>query len=82
MEKDKNILDVTPKMIERLSSKHIGRYGGLIGAAKKGCPNIRVDECKHYAKLWSSIKKKGTWDSLDKLERLEVLDAIDDELNG
>lgn len=71
---------VNSETIEKLSLKHIGRYGGLIRAGLNGNPNIRVDECREYVKIWSSIKRKGKWQLLDKVERAELLDAIGDEV--
>lgn len=73
------MFEIDSKTIERLSVQHIARFGSMISAGIAGNPNVRVEECRTYRKLWQSIQSKGDWSKLDKLERLEVLDALDDE---
>jgi len=70
---------VDKETIEKLALKHIGRFAGRISAAGRGSKGIIVHECRAYLELWKSIKRKGEWDKLDKLERLELMDAIYDE---
>lgn len=75
------MFEVDSKTIERLSTLHVARYEHRIKIGLAGHPNIRVDECRKYRKLWQSIQNKKEWNKLGKLERLEVLDALDDEEN-
>lgn len=70
---------VDEETIEKLSLRHIGRFAGRIRAGNQGHANIRVDECRMYMKIWKSIKRKGTWEKLDKEERMELLDAVHDD---
>ena len=67
-------------MIKALALKHVRRFSDLITAGLAGRPNIRVDECKNFLKIWESIKEKGKWDTLNRTERMELMDAHDDDL--
>jgi hypothetical protein len=71
--------EVTAETLTRLSFENIRMFESRIKAGKEGHPNVRVDECERYLSIWQSIKQKGEWDKLTKIERMEVMDALTEE---
>jgi hypothetical protein len=72
--------DATPEKIEALTRKHLQRYEAMKVAALAGDRSINAEECDHYLGIWRGIEAHGfKWDELAPFQRVEVLDALDDE---
>lgn len=71
---------IAPYIIKELAEKHILRYKSRIDSGRR---DVRTEECKAYLELWQSITNKDyVWKHLTAVEKLEVEDAMFDELSG
>lgn len=72
-----------PDNIVRLAQKHLDRYRPMLKAARAGNRDFREDELEHLVTVWEGVLDAGgVWHKLSTAQLGEVIDALEDELDG
>jgi len=63
----------------RLVDMHVRRYTNLLTSGRR--QNVRATECVNLIATWEGIRDKGfEYEKLSHSEKMEVIDAVQDEI--